>query len=76
MWVIPITFSLGLYPKRSFLLDTKLGSLDLSQLQASTDGNSSSPKMDEEEIVKNLVIKVNVGQTGFYRVKYDDKLTA
>lgn len=54
LWVIPITFSLGLYPRRSFLLDTKLGSLNLSQLQAFTDGNSSFTEMDEEEIVKKL----------------------
>ncbi|KAL1829288.1 hypothetical protein ACET3Z_007700 [Daucus carota] len=74
LWVIPITFSLGLNHKRSFLLDTKLRSLTLSQLQASVDGSSSSTEMNEEEILKNLVIKVNVGQTGFYRVKYDDKI--
>lgn len=74
LWVISITFSLGLYHKRSFLLDSKRGRLDLSQLRASMDGSSSSTEMNEEEFVKNLVIKVNVGQTGFYRVKYDDKL--
>ena len=74
LWVIPITFSLGLNHKRSFLLDTKLRSSTLSQLQASVVGSSSSTEMNEEEILKNLVIKVNVGQTGFYRVKYDDKI--
>lgn len=30
----------------------------------------------KKRLLKNLVIKVNVGQTGFYRVKYDDKLAA
>lgn len=40
------------------------------------DGSSSSTDMNEEEFSKSLVIKVNVGQTGFYRVKYDDKLAA
>ncbi|WOG88506.1 hypothetical protein DCAR_0207741 [Daucus carota subsp. sativus] len=56
LWVIPITFPLGLNHKRSFLLDTKLRSFN------------------PVPILKNSVIKVNVGQTGFYRVKYDDKI--
>lgn len=33
-------------------------------------------KLDVPESKENLWIKVNVGQTGFYRVKYDDELAA
>ncbi|KAK2965607.1 hypothetical protein RJ640_008448 [Escallonia rubra] len=77
-WIVPITVSLGSYDKRNnFLLETKHGRLDISELSGSCDGSSNSnEKRNQEELDKNLWVKINVGQTGFYRVKYDDKLTA
>ncbi|KAK3013476.1 hypothetical protein RJ639_009784 [Escallonia herrerae] len=77
-WIVPITVSLGSYDKRNnFLLETKHGRLDILELSCSWDGSSNSDeKRNQEELDKNLWVKINVGQTGFYRVKYDDKLTA
>ncbi|KAK3007452.1 hypothetical protein RJ639_014999 [Escallonia herrerae] len=77
-WIVPITVSLGSYDKRkNFLLETKHGRLDISEMSGSWDGSSNSnEKKNQEELDENLWVKINVGQTGFYRVKYDDKLTA
>ncbi|EXB36747.1 Puromycin-sensitive aminopeptidase [Morus notabilis] len=60
-WIIPITLAVGLYEKnKNFLLETKFGEVDVSDLQFG----------------EHLWIKVNVDQSGFYRVKYDDNLEA
>ncbi|KAK9282412.1 hypothetical protein L1049_005329 [Liquidambar formosana] len=77
-WIVPITLSVGSYNKRkNFLLDTKVGRLDVSELLHSPDGNSSSfEKKNLEMCDENLWIKLNIEQTGFYRVKYEDKLAA
>ncbi|KAE8687604.1 Aminopeptidase M1 [Hibiscus syriacus] len=62
-WIVPITFCCGSYEKKkSFLLQTKSETHDAKEL--SSDGN------------KSAWIKLNVEQTGFYRVKYDEELAA
>ncbi|EXB88333.1 Puromycin-sensitive aminopeptidase [Morus notabilis] len=77
-WIIPITLAVGLYKKnKNFLLETKFGEVDVSDLVHSIDGNSSSlNEKIEEQFGEHLWIKVNVDQSGFYRVKYDDNLEA
>ncbi|KAL4304418.1 hypothetical protein GQ457_10G001810 [Hibiscus cannabinus] len=62
-WVVPITLCCGSYEKKkSFLLQTKLETQDVKEF--SFDSNKTS------------WIKLNVDQTGFYRVKYDEELAA
>ncbi|GMQ08224.1 hypothetical protein CsSME_00052052 [Camellia sinensis var. sinensis] len=77
-WVVPITLSVGsCNVKKNFLLETKFGKLDISGLFYSSDGNSSSfEEKNQEKFNENYWVKLNIGQTGFYRVKYDEKLTA
>ncbi|GFQ02617.1 aminopeptidase m1 [Phtheirospermum japonicum] len=64
-WIVPVSLCCGSYEARkSFLLQTKSETLDVKEfLGAST--ISASPW-----------IKVNVDQTGFFRVKYDENLSA
>ncbi|KMZ61536.1 aminopeptidase M1 [Zostera marina] len=65
-WIIPVTLSCGSYnAQRNFLLKSKLDRMDITDLIKSKDGCEES-----------FWIKVNVNQTGFYRVKYDDILSA
>lgn len=62
-WIVPISLSVGSYDNsKNFLLGTKSSILDISGLYNSDEKSSSW-------------IKLNTGQTGFYRVKYDKKLT-
>ncbi|GFY97179.1 aminopeptidase M1 [Actinidia rufa] len=77
-WVVPLTFSLGSCNNiEKFLLESKHGKLDISGLYCSSDGNSSLfEKKNQENFNENFWVKFNIGQTGFYRVKYDNKLTA
>lgn len=64
-WIVPLTLCCGSYEARkSFLMQEKSEALDVKDLL----GSSSSKG--------NPWIKVNVDQTGFYRVKYDDELSA
>nr|GMC49388.1 aminopeptidase M1 [Ipomoea batatas] len=63
-WIVPVTLCCSSYDARkSFLLQTKSEALDINELF------SSQSKSDSW-------IKVNVEQTGFYRVKYDENLSA
>ncbi|KAL3851044.1 hypothetical protein ACJIZ3_012926 [Penstemon smallii] len=64
-WIVPITLCCGSYDARTrFLLQTKSESLNIKEfLGAST--ASGSPWC-----------KINVDQTGFFRVKYDEDLSA
>ncbi|XP_004245070.1 aminopeptidase M1 [Solanum lycopersicum] len=64
-WIVPLTLCCGSYEARkSFLMQEKSEALDVKDLLGSSSSNG------------NPWIKVNVEQTGFYRVKYDDELSA
>lgn len=64
-WIVPVTLCCNSYDARkSFLLETKSETLDLKELLGAA--NSSGCPW----------IKVNVDQTGFFRVKYDEDLSA
>lgn len=75
-WIVPITLSVGSYSNRkTFLLETKVGKLDIWELYHSyTSSHQNCNK--NEEVAEKPWVKVNVGHTGFYRVKYDSALTA
>ncbi|KAE8100062.1 hypothetical protein FH972_017991 [Carpinus fangiana] len=64
-WIIPITLCCGAYDvRKNFLLQTNSETLDIKEfLGDKTDATSAW-------------IKLNVDQTGFYRVKYDEDLSA
>jgi hypothetical protein len=67
-WIVPITSVCGSYVvQKKTLLKGKTDKLDIKDI-ASECGN--------RENGGNLWIKLNVNQTGFYRVKYDDELVA
>ncbi|XP_024965643.1 aminopeptidase M1 isoform X1 [Cynara cardunculus var. scolymus] len=67
-WIVPITLCCGSYEKqKNFLLETRSQVIDTATLfgcSVSNDGPSS------------CWIKINVNQAGFYRVKYDEHLSA
>lgn len=65
-WIIPITVSCGSYAsQKKFLLKTKSENFDVPELTNLISTSNGS-----------FWIKLNVNQTGFYRVKYDDVLAA
>ncbi|KAI4316496.1 hypothetical protein L6164_024476 [Bauhinia variegata] len=67
-WIVPITLCSGSYDvHKNFLLQTKTESLDLKELLGSDVAQDRGV---------NSWIKLNVDQTGFYRVKYDEGLAA
>ncbi|XP_062159287.1 aminopeptidase M1-like [Alnus glutinosa] len=62
-WIIPITLCCGAYDvKKNFLLRTKSATLDIKKF------------LGDKTEVTSVWIKLNVDQTGFYRVKYDEDL--
>ncbi|KAH9297886.1 hypothetical protein KI387_029568 [Taxus chinensis] len=62
-WVVPITLCYGSYEaQKNALLHDKVGRVSLSEFKLTKGGSQSS------------WIKLNVGQTAFYRVQYDDVL--
>lgn len=64
-WIVPITLCCGSYDvHKNFLLQTKSETLDMKELRS--DGSNLASSW----------IKLNVNQTGFYRVKYDEDLAA
>jgi hypothetical protein len=68
MWIVPITADCGsYYTQKKILLKGKSDRLDIRDI-ASQCGN--------QEKGGNFWIKLNINQTGFYRVQYDDKLAA
>ncbi|XWS16195.1 hypothetical protein CRYUN_Cryun34aG0064300 [Craigia yunnanensis] len=70
-WTVPITLCFGSYDRsKSFLLESKFENLDSSGLFPSSD------EKNEDEYGETSWIKVNVEQSGFYRVKYGDELGA
>lgn len=78
IWTVPITLSIGSYDRLKTLpLETRFGELDISEFVHSSDENSSSFKeKNEENCDEHLWVKVNIDQSGFYRVEYEDKLAA
>lgn len=77
-WIVPITLVLGSYNRhKNFLLESKVERVDISDLFIPSNDNSSSfNKPDEEKCDEHMWIKVNIEQSGFYRVKYEDQLAA
>lgn len=75
-WIVPITFSIGSYERqKKFLLETSHGRVDISELvQPSGHDLNSNEKKHEGDRQENIWVKVNVDQSGFYRVNYEDKL--
>ncbi|XP_040370036.1 aminopeptidase M1 isoform X4 [Rosa chinensis] len=72
-WIVPVTISLGSYERRkNFLLETKSSEVDISDLVDTSDTNLKNKETCDEQ----LWVKVNIEQSGFYRVKYEDKLAA
>ncbi|KAM4110853.1 hypothetical protein ACJW30_05G023000 [Castanea mollissima] len=78
LWIVPITVSIGSYIKcKTFLLEKKSQKLDISELVHSPHQNKSTfNEKNEEECDEHFWVKVNIEQSGFYRVKYEDKLAA
>ncbi|KEH18421.1 puromycin-sensitive aminopeptidase-like protein [Medicago truncatula] len=75
-WIVPITLCIGSYERQTkFLLEKSDGRVDISELvQYIGDDVNSNENKHEEDSQENLWIKVNVDQSGFYRVNYEDKL--
>uniref|UniRef100_A0A0A9DND8 Peptidase M1 membrane alanine aminopeptidase domain-containing protein n=1 Tax=Arundo donax TaxID=35708 RepID=A0A0A9DND8_ARUDO len=68
MWIVPVTLGCGSYDmQKNFLLKGKIEKLDIKKITS---------QCDNQENGGNLWIKLNINQTGFYRVKYDDELAA
>lgn len=75
-WIIPITLSLGSYNKqKNFLLETKFHEVDISKDFAGANTTTTTETIPNTGD-GNFWIKVNISQSGFYRVKYDDKLAS
>ncbi|XP_021640891.2 aminopeptidase M1 isoform X2 [Hevea brasiliensis] len=77
-WIVPITMLLGSYNRgKNFLLQLKAERVDTSDLISYSDGKSSSLNENNREKFDKLIwIKINIEQSGFYRVKYDEELSA
>lgn len=76
-WIVPITLSVGSYSNRkNFLLEEKVGKLDVTDLYHSYYGSLKQNDNKNKKDTEKPWVKVNVGHTGFYRVKYDSTLTA
>ncbi|XP_058093294.1 aminopeptidase M1-like isoform X3 [Magnolia sinica] len=77
-WIVPITLCCGSYDTRkNFLLQTKSDRLEISELVGSSNESLTEEWNPGEGDEKNpFWYKINIDQTGFYRVKYDDQLAA
>ena len=70
-WIVPITLCCGSYDvRKNFLLQTKTESVDIKEFLG-----CSFRKWDGGNDKSCDWIKLNVDQTGFYRVKYDTDLS-
>ncbi|XP_068650425.1 aminopeptidase M1 [Aristolochia californica] len=80
-WIVPITVCFGSYSTRkSFLLQKKIDNLGMVDLISSSGkaslqekGSQGSRQQDNPDFEW---VKLNIDQTGFYRVQYDDELAA
>ncbi|CAL2233733.1 unnamed protein product [Prunus armeniaca] len=73
-WIVPITLCCGSYNvRKSFLLQTKSRTLDIKEFLGCSIAETGSRGSNENNALCSW-IKVNVDQTGFYRVKYDEEL--
>ncbi|ONI33138.1 hypothetical protein PRUPE_1G408000 [Prunus persica] len=73
-WIVPITLCCGSYNvRKSFLLQTKSRTLDIKEFLGCSISETGSRGSNENNALCSW-IKVNVDQTGFYRVKYDEEL--
>ncbi|KAK7851251.1 aminopeptidase m1 [Quercus suber] len=64
-WIVPITLCCGSYDVcMNFLLESKSGTLDMKEF------------LSDKSNLASAWVKLNVDQTGFYRVKYDEDLAA
>ncbi|CAD6245000.1 unnamed protein product [Miscanthus lutarioriparius] len=69
MWIVPVTSCCGSYDaQKKFLLKDKTDKINIEEFVASQSADG--------EKNQNIWIKLNIDQTGFYRVKYDDELAA
>ncbi|XP_048435335.1 aminopeptidase M1 [Pyrus x bretschneideri] len=72
-WIVPITLSCGSYDvRKNFLLQAKSETLDIKEFLGCSVGKAGCGGNKDNAICS--WIKVNVDQTGFYRVKYEDEL--
>ncbi|KAK4599002.1 hypothetical protein RGQ29_009192 [Quercus rubra] len=64
-WIVPITLCCGSYDVcMNFLLESMSGTLDMKEF------------LSDKSNLASAWVKLNVDQTGFYRVKYDEDLAA
>ncbi|KAK9081553.1 hypothetical protein Syun_030877 [Stephania yunnanensis] len=72
-WIVPLTSFCGSYDTRkNFLLQKKKADLDITDIL----GTSGTTGSFLGNVNQRKWIKLNVNQTGFYRVKYDDELSS
>ncbi|KAK9099439.1 hypothetical protein Syun_026484 [Stephania yunnanensis] len=72
-WIVPLTLFCGSYDTRkNFLLQKKKADLDITDIL----GTSGTTGSFLGNVNQRKWIKLNVNQTGFYRVKYDDELSS
>ncbi|KAK3415642.1 hypothetical protein EUGRSUZ_J02678 [Eucalyptus grandis] len=78
LWIVPITLCLGSYERqKKFLLKARCAEIDMSDLfNSSSNSLGLSEENDLEKFKEHFWIKINIYQSGFYWVKYDDKLAA
>ncbi|ONI33136.1 hypothetical protein PRUPE_1G407900 [Prunus persica] len=75
-WIVPITLCCGSYDvRKSFLLQSKSETRDIKEFLGCSVATGCGSASNKNNAVCSW-IKVNVDQTGFYRVKYEEELAA